>query len=129
MNDFQAFFQLHPISDDVEDLAMKLFSATLHGNAREWYDDLLDASITSMNQLEETFLNRWGIKFEYIQTLLKILEHIKQTENENVREFQDRFENLLYQIRRSCHCCRKIPLWTSEFPLGYQTPMTKTEKC
>jgi hypothetical protein len=26
------FFQLHPIGDDAEDLAMKLFSATLHGN-------------------------------------------------------------------------------------------------
>ena len=26
---FWAFFQLHPISDDAEDLAMKLFSATL----------------------------------------------------------------------------------------------------
>jgi hypothetical protein len=34
MSDFWAFFQLHPISDDAEDLAMKLFSATLHGNAR-----------------------------------------------------------------------------------------------
>jgi hypothetical protein len=34
MGDFWAFFQLHPISDDAEDLAMKLFSATLHGNAR-----------------------------------------------------------------------------------------------
>jgi hypothetical protein len=43
MNNFWAFFQLHPISDDVEDLAMKLFSATLHGNARKWYDGLPDA--------------------------------------------------------------------------------------
>jgi hypothetical protein len=49
MDDFWAFFQLHPISDDVEDLEMKLFSTTLHGNAREWYDDLPDASITSMD--------------------------------------------------------------------------------
>jgi hypothetical protein len=29
MSNFWAFFQLHPISDDVEDLVMKLFSATL----------------------------------------------------------------------------------------------------
>jgi hypothetical protein len=27
MSNFWAFFQLHPINDDVEDLAMKLFSA------------------------------------------------------------------------------------------------------
>jgi hypothetical protein len=63
MDNFWAFFQLHPISDDVEYLAMKLFFATLHGNARKWYDDLLDASITSMDQLEETFLEKWVIKF------------------------------------------------------------------
>jgi hypothetical protein len=69
MDNFWAFFQLHPISDDVEDLAMKLFSATLHGNARKWYDDLPDASITSMDQLEETFLKKWNIKLEDIHML------------------------------------------------------------
>jgi hypothetical protein len=34
MSNFWAFFQLHPINDDVEDLAMKLFSPTLHDGAR-----------------------------------------------------------------------------------------------
>jgi hypothetical protein len=103
MDDFGAFFQLHPISDDAEDLVMKLFSVTLHGNVREWYDDLPDASITSMDQLEETFLKRWGIKLKDIQMLLKRLEYMKQTENETIREFQDRFEILPYQIPRSHH--------------------------
>jgi hypothetical protein len=56
MSNFWAFFQLHPINDDAEDLVLKLFSATLHGNARIWYDNLLAASITSMDQLEETLL-------------------------------------------------------------------------
>jgi hypothetical protein len=85
MSDFWDFFLFHPISDDAEDLAMKLFSATLHGNARKWYDNLPDASITTMEQLEETFLKRWGIQLEDIPVLLKILEHIKQTKNETVR--------------------------------------------
>jgi hypothetical protein len=66
MDNFWDFFQLHPISDDAEDLAMKLFSTTLHGDARKWYDDLPDASITSMDQLEETFLKKWGIKLRDI---------------------------------------------------------------
>jgi hypothetical protein len=103
MDDFWAFFQIHPISDDAKDLEMKLFSSTLHVNAREWYDDILDASITSMDQLEEIFLKRWGIKLKDIQMLLKRLKYIKQTENETVREFQDRFENLLGKIPRSHH--------------------------
>ena len=58
MRDFWAFFQLHPLSDDAEDLAMMLFYATLHDNARRQYDGLPDASITSMDQLEEVFLKR-----------------------------------------------------------------------
>jgi hypothetical protein len=62
MSDFWDFFVFHPISDDVEDLAMKLFSATLHGNARKWYDNLPNSIITTMEQLEETFLKRWGIQ-------------------------------------------------------------------
>jgi hypothetical protein len=102
MGDFWAFFQLHPISDDVEYLAMKHFSATLHGNARKWYDDLLDDNITTMDQLEETFLKRWGIKLEDIQMILKILEYIKQNKNA-IREFQDRFETFLWKIPKS-HC-------------------------
>jgi hypothetical protein len=101
MGNFWAFFQLHPISDDVKDLEMKLFSATLHGNTRKWYDDLPNASITSMDQLEETFLKKWGIKLEDIQMPLKRLEYIKQTKNETVKEFHTRFENLLYHIPRS----------------------------
>jgi hypothetical protein len=100
MSDFWAFFQLHPINDDAEDLVMKLFSTTLHGNARKWYDDLLVASITSMDQLEEIFLKKWGMKLEDIQTLLKRLQYAKQTENETVWDFRDKFERLLYQIPR-----------------------------
>jgi hypothetical protein len=51
MDNFWAFFQLHPTSDDAKYLAMKLFSTTLHGNARNWYDGLPHARNTSMDQL------------------------------------------------------------------------------
>jgi hypothetical protein len=95
---FWAFFRHHPVSDDAEDLVMKLFSATLHGEARRWYDNLPAASITSMDQFEEIFLERWGVKLEYIQSLLKGLEYIKQTKDETVRVFGFRFQRLLYQI-------------------------------
>ena len=62
MDNFWAFFQLRPISDDAKYLVMKLFSSTLHENARKWYDILPDANITSMEELEETFLEKWNIK-------------------------------------------------------------------
>jgi hypothetical protein len=87
MNDFYSYFGLHPVDDDAEDVVMKIFPTTLHGNAKKWYDDLPDASITSMNQLEEVFLKEWGIKLEEIQTLLKRLQCAKQAKNETVWNF------------------------------------------
>jgi hypothetical protein len=80
---------------------MKLFSITLHENAKKWYDNLPDASITTMGQLGETFLEKWGIRLEDISVLLKRLEDIKQTKNETLRDFQDRFEHTLFQIPKS----------------------------
>jgi hypothetical protein len=45
MSIFWAFFQLHPFSDDAEDLVMKLFSTTLYDASRNWYLSLPDGSI------------------------------------------------------------------------------------
>jgi hypothetical protein len=58
-----AFLPSYKLCDNnAEDVVMKIFPTTLHRNAKRWYDDLLDASITSMNQLEEVFLKEWGIR-------------------------------------------------------------------
>jgi hypothetical protein len=135
MRNFWDFFLSHPIADDAEDLVMKLFSASLYCNAREWYDNLPDASITTMEQFEETFLRRWGIQLEDIPVLLKRLEHIKQTEDETVRDFQDRFEDILYQIPESHHPEEKylVHLYTHAllvhlgFPLSKRSPRTLNE--
>ena len=91
MSKFWALFQYCLVSDEVEDLVMKLFSASLHGEARKWYDSLPAASITSMDQFEEIFLVRWVLKLEDIQSLLKGLECIKQIEDETVKVFGVRF--------------------------------------
>jgi hypothetical protein len=98
MRRFWNFFQSFPISDEVEDLVMKLFSASLHGEARRWYDNLPTASINSMELFEEVFLAKWTMKIEDIQSLLKELEGIRQKESEIVRTFCARFQKVLYQI-------------------------------
>jgi hypothetical protein len=82
---------------------MILFANTLHGNARAWYYSLLDASITSMDQFEEVFLEKWGIKSEDIPKLQKKFEDIKQNENENLFDFHSRFDGTLHQIPRAHH--------------------------
>ena len=67
MRRFWDFFQYFPISDEAEDLVMKLFSASLHGEARRWYDNLPAANITSMDLFEKVFLAKWTMKIEDIQ--------------------------------------------------------------
>jgi hypothetical protein len=103
MDDFFSYFQLHPISDDVEDVVMNIFSTTLHGNSRKWYDNIPNSSITTMGQLEETFLEKWGIQLEDISVLQKKLKDIKKTENDTLKDFQDRFEHTLFQIPKIHH--------------------------
>jgi hypothetical protein len=100
---FWKFFEYFPIGDEAEDVVMKLFSASLHGEARRWYDNLPAASITTMEQFEEIFLAKWTMKIEAIQSLLKELEGIRQAESEIVKVFGFRFERLLCQIPQSHH--------------------------
>ena len=101
MRRFWRFFQHFPIDDEAEDLVMKLFSASLHGGARRWYNNLPAASINSMDRFEEVFLAKWSMKIEDIQSLMKELEGIRQTESETIKAFGTRFERLLYRIPQS----------------------------
>jgi hypothetical protein len=101
MRRFWKFFQHFPVDDEAEDLVMKLFSASLHGEARRWYDNLPAASINSMELFEEIFLAKWTMEMEVVQSLIKDLEGIRQAESEVVRTFGVRFQRLLYQIPQS----------------------------
>jgi hypothetical protein len=101
MRDFYSYFALNRVDDDAEDVVMKLFSKTLHGDAKKWYDNLPDAGITSMDQFEEVFLEEWGIHSEDIPLLIKNFEDIKQRENETLFDFQSRFEGTLCRIPKS----------------------------
>jgi hypothetical protein len=62
MSNFWDFFQLNPMSDDVEDLVMKLFLSTLTNDTRRWYESLPNKSIKTMDQLEETLIKRSSTK-------------------------------------------------------------------
>jgi hypothetical protein len=98
MRRFWKYFQFFPIDDEAEDLVMKLFSASLHGGARKWYNSLPAASINSMDCFEEVFLAKWSMKIEDVQPLLKELEGMRQEESETVKAFGSRFQRSLYQI-------------------------------
>jgi len=135
MNDFYSYFMLNPVADEAEDVVMKLFSHTLHGNAKKWYDSLPNASITSMDQLEKVFLEEWGIRSEDIPILQRNFEDIKQSENETLLNFRDRFEDTLHQIPAShrpeeeyvVHLYTHAILAHLGFPLRRKAPKTLNE--
>src|ERR1700722_18197953 len=102
MRRFWKFFRHFPVDDEAEDLVMKLFSASLHGEARRWYDGLPTASIHSMAHFEKVFLARWTVEMEDIQSLLKELEDVKQAEFETVKDHYVRFRKSSYQIPLDC---------------------------
>jgi hypothetical protein len=88
-----------------------------------------------MELFEKKILKRWGIQKEDIPVLLEELKHIRQAEDETVRDFQDRFENMLYQIPESHHPEERylVHLFTHallgylSFPLDKITPRTLDE--
>jgi hypothetical protein len=135
MRNFWNFFLSYLVDDYAKDVVMKLFSTTLSHNAKEWYDKLPNASITTMEQFEETFLERWGIRLEDITVLLEELKHMKKAKDETVRDFQIRFENMLYQIpenhhpkeRYLVHLFTRALLGYLSFPLDKITPRTLDE--
>ena len=73
---------------------MKFFSATLYDGTRRWYNGLPNASITSMDKLEEVFLKIWSFKEDPSMLLIR-LNNITKAKNETVREFHDKFERLI----------------------------------
>jgi len=109
------------MSDDTEYLVMKLFSTTLTDVARRWYDTLLDKSIKPMDQLEETFLNRWSTK-EDPSMLLARLTEIRESKNETIREFNVKFEKLFQQIPSSHHPRKAylLFLYIKAFPVHFR---------
>jgi hypothetical protein len=135
MINFWNFFLSYPVDDYAEDVVMKLFSATFSYNAKEWYDNLPEASIKTMEQFEKKILERWGIQQQDIPLLLQELERIKQAEDETVEYFQIKFENMLYQIPESHHPEERylVHLFTNALlgylssPLNERTPRTLDE--
>jgi hypothetical protein len=122
MRRFWKFFRHFPVDDEAEDLVMKLFSASLHGEARRWYNDLPAASIHSMEHFERVFLARWTMEMEDIQSLLKELEDIKQAESETVRDYCARFRKAFYQIPLGCRPKDKYLVYL--FTNGFQVHLS-----
>jgi hypothetical protein len=78
---------------------LKLFPATLKGNALRWFMSLGEHVITSWDQMKQKFLNKYQ---DYCRTREKKEELFKmmQKEDENLEDFVERLQ---YNLQRSSH--------------------------
>jgi hypothetical protein len=94
---FYKSFELHEVINRNSDVIMKLFSTSLIGDVRMWYNNLPSKSIRIWEDLENTFIKRWGNERDPI-FLFSQYNEIHKYKEESIREFNDRFNTLLNQI-------------------------------
>lgn len=78
-------------------MVLRLFLQSLEGEARKWFKNLGNHSVTSWDDMENTFLRKWGEKKDYGQCLTEF-NTLKKKHNEGVSEFIKRFNNLYLSL-------------------------------
>jgi hypothetical protein len=90
-------YDFHQSRKEHPDTFMKLFLASLTRDARKWSTNLPRKSLTTCEDLEQVFLQRWGVMEDMASLYSQYLKICKQND-ETVREFNDRFNTLLGRI-------------------------------
>jgi hypothetical protein len=90
-------YDFHQSGKEHPDTFMRLFFASLTGDARKWSTNLPRKILTTCEDLEQVFLQRWGVMEDMASLYSQYLNICKQND-EVVREFNDRFNTLLGRI-------------------------------
>jgi hypothetical protein len=105
-NDTKVDYHLRKFYDDLgshevnlqhQDVIMKLFSASLIGDAKAWYDSLPRKSIKTWEDFENAFSKKWGDEKDKA-LLFSQFDKIQKHEQEPVREFNARFDALVEEF-------------------------------
>ena len=80
-----------------KDLICRLFTYTFIGKASTWFFSLSTGSITSWKQFKTTFITQFGDDKTYGVLFLE-LSRINFSKNENIKDFNQRFINILNWI-------------------------------
>ena len=94
MDKFCESYDFHQSLKEHPDTFMKLFLASLTGNARKWSTNLPRKILTTYEDLKQVFLQIWGVMEDMASLYSQYLKICKQND-ETVREFNDRFNTLL----------------------------------
>lgn len=95
METFEHFIALFEIEDD--DVFMRIFSQSLHGNAKTWFRHLQPESISSWDELREVFLRFWGER-KPRDLILSEFYAMRKMNDETISSFSRRFASLYYKM-------------------------------
>jgi hypothetical protein len=93
-------FQFHQSKQEHPDVFLRLFVSSLTGSDRRWINKLPKGSIKTPEDLEQAFNKDWCEK-ESMDSLYSQYTNICKASGEGIRDFNDRFNLLLKNIRPS----------------------------
>jgi hypothetical protein len=76
---------------------MRLFVQILDGEEREWFISLLPNSIVYIDALDDTFLQHWGYKKDYLYDITEF-GALKKKQGESVSNFTKIFNKMYSKI-------------------------------
>jgi hypothetical protein len=70
----------------------------LEGEVRKWFRGLPPASIANIEALDETFINQWGYRRDYLYYITEC-GSLKRKNGESISDFNKRFNNMYGRIQ------------------------------
>ena len=83
---------------DHEDVRMRVFAQSLHGEVKEWFRGFPAGSIHNFQEFKTIFLGKWERKKNSLH-LLTQYSNLRRGPNESVKEFSYRFKKTYNAIR------------------------------
>ena len=114
----QDYFENYEIDDD--SVRMRIFVQSLIGDVRTWFRSLAANSITTPDELYQSFTNRWEKKKDPLHILAEY-DTIKRGPQETVLEYCARFNNVYNAIPQNLRPPPDLALY--KFPDGFDPDM------
>jgi hypothetical protein len=95
IQNLEDFLDLYEVEED--DVCIRMFSLSLGGKVKDWFNNLPAASIINFNQFMQVFLDRWVV-LKNVFLLLEEYDHLKRKPGETVQKFSARFNEVYHSI-------------------------------
>lgn len=103
-------------------MTLRLFVQSLDGEARKWFKALLNSSITTCEELQNSFTQKWGEKRNHEYVLTEFNYIMKKPEEdilEFIRRFNKQYNNLPGEINPPQVASRVVFVEAFESDFGF----------